>query len=1036
MRNFLRLVARLGPRTLGLGSIAAAAAGALLGSQSCASVDAPPAEGGGSGGGGPVLAPGDVCSQPSPAQIKIRFEAPLGAVDPDSGLASSFVAVPPCPDPAAGCVHRTIKVVVDPDFCAPTQVTFDTSDAAVIAAPDAGTVGLYAAEVPITITGGAKPGTAKLTAHVPRGDGTTADATLVVDVIEPTLPTCTGTVQQAGLAAGASLVGGAGLPGASISIPKGADAPEKGSFLWSVPAFDASIACGSAALPAGTIALGPAVTFGPEAMVLHRELPLSIPVNPALLPEAARWRHLRIAYSGPAFKEPRTIPVADARVEKVDGHWAVTFKAPRLGTYQAVVRSDAGTKLEKRRLTHRAVVGVSMGGGGTAMFGMRHHDLFDVLAPLGGPVDWTWMIWSIEQNHLGGFRPIAPGTQLADIQLTATPCTTAAECKPDEKCIGVIESPATPGKCTLMPVPQDPYEHPQAFNNWWIEYPRTGTGGKFARDEYAQIFRDLALMFGNPNGDNLTKGAENLPAGVHPDDPSQVGDHPNGECKVWVDPLGDSPDKAKQEEIAQNCPIERCSHPLTLQNYFDDEYNPDGTFPVISVCDGAEQNEALSPYANTWAPQGNDYPLEVGLAVDYNGNGVRDELEPLIRAGHEKWDDFGTDGVPSSLEPGYAPGVNDDPAGDDYNAQYNPAGTENDHRFEPGETFYDTGLDGVAGTKQQPAYPVGYQVPGDGYDVGEGDGKFTVTRGLQTFWDRDPHSIARQMSSSVPGGELTDQALSRVDVWTDGGTRDLFNFAVDAQHLTGSFAARGRDVAYFTDFTNHPGQDPAHSDQYVPPRTAYEDLQGIVLQRYGKLDPTQDDIDKGSGQHVGTANELVNRLQSAFFFIGSRWPEPELRAQVAKSADNPAPNASQCEIIGNCTIEFTSSFGRTGPVGITLPPGYAHADQQWRRYPVVYVLHGYGQTPEDLEASIVLVHNWMNSPIDGIASRLPKAILVYVDGRCRVDSQGRAECIRGTFFADSVREEGVLDESWWLELMDYVDQNYRTMGETDVDWTE
>jgi hypothetical protein len=156
---------------------------------------------------------------------------------------------------------------------------------------------------------------------------------------------------------------------------------------------------------------------------------------------------------------------------------------------------------------------------------------------------------------------------------------------------------------------------------------------------------------------------------------------------------------------------------------------------------------------------------------------------------------------------------------------------------------------------------------------------------------------------------------------------------------------------------------------------------------------------------------------------------------VSDSAEEPAPDAEECEIIGNCTFEFTSSFGRTGPVGVTLPPGYAHAAQQGLRYPVIYMLHGYGQTPEDLEAAIVFLRNWMNSPTDSVASRLSKAILVYVDGRCRVGKDG-AECIRGSFFADSVRESGVQTESWWLELMDHIDQNYRTLGENEVDWVD
>ena len=124
----------------------------------------------------------------------------------------------------------------------------------------------------------------------------------------------------------------------------------------------------------------------------QRDVPLSIPLNPALMPEKARYRHLRVAYSGPAFKAPRTVVVTDPHAEQIDGKWALTFKASRLGTYQAVVAKDAGTKTVKRRITHRAAIGISMGGGGTASFGMRHHDRFDVLAPLGGPVSWTWLL--------------------------------------------------------------------------------------------------------------------------------------------------------------------------------------------------------------------------------------------------------------------------------------------------------------------------------------------------------------------------------------------------------------------------------------------------------------------------------------------------------------------------------------------------------------------------------------------------------------------------------------------------------------------
>ena len=1093
-------------RRAALLAAACVAATAFL-TPSCA--DVTPAGTGGTGGGGgspEVLSPGETCTPPRATDLKIRVEP-------------ATVFVPTC---AAGsvCITRPVRVTVDPDLCPsvnpkdaadvdvpiPAAITVTTMDGEAVPMPAGGSVGLHQPTLTLRVKGGVKAGTTTLLAHIPTTpldpENKTPDPAnpnhmpritgeitipFTVTTLDPTPLSCDPkdnvaltmlTPDVAPVLKGSAytsgdrrILGANTLAGASIGLQERADAPNANSFLWHVDPFLASIKCSPDIVPTGYLALGRAVDFGPETRVLNREIPFSLPINPALLPEKARFRHIRVAYSGPAFTKPRTVAVADPRIEKVgvliksdgtkgvenvDWHWALQFKAPRLGTYQVVVAKDAGTVTRKRRITHRAVIGISMGGGGTATFGMRHHDKFDVLAPLGGPVSWTWMLDYIDQNHLGGFRSIPKGTTLADIPQAAVTCVTGAECKPDETCIGVLPGPMTPGKCTLMPKAVDPYLHPQAFNTWWYEYPRTGNGGSFSRVDYAQIFRDLALMYGNPNGENLSPGAENLPAGVNPNDKSVTGGHPKGECQVWVDPIDpgegataeQTAEYEKQKLINDSCPKDRCANTLSLNKYYDDEYNPDGKFPVITVCDSSPQNELLTPYANTWTPTGAaPYPLEVGLAVDYNGNGVRDELEPIIRAGHEPWGDFGADGLPSAQEPGYKVGVNEDPAGDDYNAQYNPTGTEGNHRFDAGEKFDDVGLDGVPGTPQQPA--TGYANDGDGYDVGEGDGKFTASRGLQRFWDRDAYSIARKMvdPKQVPGGELTDDALSRIDMWTDGGTRDLFNFSVDAQHLVGGFSARGRDALYLTEPSQIAGlagqvpsipadpNSPKVPADYIPSHVNYEDLQGIVFQRYGKIDPTPKDIEDGSGQHVGTAPELIKRIQSALYFIGSRWREPDLVKLNAASADNPIPGLDDCEVVGTCTINFTSKSGRTGPVGITLPPGYANADLKNVRYPIIYMLHGYGQGPADLEAAIVLFGNWMNSSLDSSASRLPKAIVVYVDGRCRI-ANGKPECIRGTFFADSARADGAQDEQWWLELMDHMDKHYRTLGETTVDWTE
>lgn len=969
---------------------------------------------------GPQVRPGDVCDEPQASALKMRFSP-------------ERVFVQPCTGDAASCASRDVTLILEPDVCSDLAFTLTSSDAA-LTAPAAGSFGLYKGSSTVSVRGATTPGTYTLSAATTR-EGATASASIEVVVLDPAPPACSGTESSPSLTEGNTLTGKAGLAGASIGVQAGANKPNSGSYLWSVAPFPATMACGQMELPVGATALGPAITFGDPSIRLQREIPMSVPVNPALLPDKARMRHVRVLYSGPAFKKPRIVPVADARFEQVGGAWALAFKAPRLGTYQAIVEGDAGTVTRKRRLTHRAVTGVSMGGIGSSMFGMRHHDRFDVVAPLGGPGAWTWLLDHMDRNHLGGFRPIAPGTTLGDIQLAKTTCTTDAECQADERCLNAV--PPVVGGCTLLPKPVDPYEHTQTFNTWWAEYPRTGTGGSFPRDEYAQIFRDLALQFGNPNSENLTAGAEFLPAGVPPTDKSVLGDHPGDECKIWIDPIDNAKNEAAQKERAQNCPHERCSHTLTLSSYYDRNYNPDGAFPVITVCDGSPTREALTPYANSWdATAANDYPLEVGLAVDYNGNGVRDELEPIIKSAREPWTDTGQDKLLSINEPGYDPVQNPDPSGDDFDAQYNPGGQEGDHLYQLGEPFEDVGLDGVANTPQQPAFPAGWQKPGDGYDVGEGDGKFTTTRGLQAMWDHDPTNVLLQQANNVPGGALDDAALSRVDVWTDGGLRDLFNFHVGAQHMIGGLVPRGRAVNYYTHFWEMPGFDAKDPDSFYPARVDWADVPGGVLMRYGALDPDANDIENGSGQHVGTAIEIAYRLQTALYYIGARWPEPELRTLVKSSNDDPDPDAADCEIFGTCTIDFTSSEGRKGPVTINFPPGYAHKAQKDRRYPVIYMLHGYGQTPEDLGAAIIFVTNWMNNPSDSVATRLPKALLVYVDGRCREGANGKAECIRGGFYTDSPRDGGFQNESWWLELMDYVDMKYRTMPTTEVDWTE
>jgi hypothetical protein len=78
-------------------------------------------------------------------------------------------------------------------------------------------------------------------------------------------------------------------------------------------------------------------------------------------------------------------------------------------------------------------------------------------------------------------------------------------------------------------------------------------------------------------------------------------------------------------------------------------------------------------------------------------------------------------------------------------------------------------------------------------------------------------------------------------------------------------------------------------------------------------------------------------------------------------------------------------------------------------------------------------------------------IVVYVDGRCRIDPISHTpECIRGTFYLNSTRTVQAEDpnthqltqrpvarlDDWFEEVIQYIDQNYRTLGPSDVDVVE
>lgn len=866
-------------------------------------------------------------------------------------------------------VKRSARLRLARDFCIPAEIALESLDPSIATVPASVTLdGITRTPVEITAVA---IGMTTIRATLEAG-GETRTAELDVVVTDTAVPACTGSS-----AALLSPSGEVRLPdGTGIALPAGASRDDR----YSVAPFEASIACAPDQIPAGYRALGPAVSFGPGTARFARELPIRIPIRPSILQEGAHFGHVEISYTGPGVAEPRIVPVASPWVVGSQGGGLLEFQVPRLGTYQAVVRTDVPVR-RTRNFTYRGITGFSMGAGGSALIGLHNPETFDFVAPLGGPVDWIYMLDYIRRYHLGGF--------CTEEQRAADPTGCAA---------GADQS--------RIPPRNELYEHHQDFEHWWYDDMYGGQGGTFDRQEYIRMMRDITYMYGNINTDRTTNETE-----------------PN------ITPPG-VPDSERMRQDSV-----RCSNPVRIPacdpvapsgcapgtGYFDDEYNPDGQYAAIAFCDGGEIVAGGERDIGIWDPNGaNTYPIEVVLAIDVDGDMKRDPGEPVVRAGHEPYDDCGIDRLCNADEPGFDARTNPDPNGDDYDFQYNPNGTEANRLREgdpcdaaSGEAFLDSGLDGVLGTAQLDA---------GGFDRGEGNGCWDVSSGMRRMLERNPRTMVLESDVNV---------LRDIDVMTDGGIRDLFNFAVAHDHFAGAFVARGLPMRLFNSHAALHQAGVANDDDFVFTRVPWNEIGRNVMIRYGDVDADEGLKTLGDGGHVGTNTQVINRLLSSLAWMSARWPNAD-RTRVSDricSDETPA-----CEYFNHFAIEFMSpSSGRTGPAVIVLPPGYFAPENASQTYPVVFFLHGYGMDPQDLIALGLVLWTYMGSATIPEAERLQKMIFVFPDGRCRGE-----ECEKGTFFTDAPpgTPAGAQMETFMLELMEYMDANYRTRPAEDVDVVE
>ncbi len=663
-----------------------------------------------------------------------------------------------------------------------------------------------------------------------------------------------------------------------------------------------------------------------------------------------------------------------------------------------------------------------MGGIGSASLGLSNPDRFDAVAPLGGPLDAAFFQRMLDQFVTGGF------CSKAEIEAIL------------QQGAGKLNDPKAFAACSKRP-PTLPNEHSQDFNHWHV----TINGGTFDRDAYIRMMGDLSLAYGNFFSENPASAV--APPGIDP---------------------------AKVRTYAADF----CSKPLTVRGYRNAEYNPDGTYDAITFCDGEptlfycrqgrERVDFCSDPANLETPlpvaqeeafadrycasmggavraskdssEGRLAVLDLGgfrdpcrraerpqgmlLAIDFNRNGRRDYGEPVVNNGRERFDDVGVDGCGDAFEDGAGgcrttatPGAND-PNTDNYDVEKNPGGTEQNWVFDEKEPFRDLGLDGVANTQ----------------DFGEGNGRFDLSGGRQSLVQYDGRTNYKKLDAA---------ARARLHVLADGGIRDIFNLGLMAQHLFSAVkSALGSDrVGSFRNFTDIPGMTD-RAGRFDPWTRRWTTLPKDLLALYGKPDPTDQDRVDGEGDHVGTNEQALNRFAILFNWAAALWPSLPQPA-VPKLAN------------GEQKIEWFDSkkLGAKWEYAVSLPAGYNDAENAAVRYPVVFLLHGYGMEPGSFSSASLITDLYVADP----KLALRPIIYVFPYGRCcwtnaagqrdcrESDDQGRElgqqagwqrECSSGTFWINRkgyTPDDGTKYGDAFFELMDHVDVKYRTLQTVEQD---
>ncbi len=552
-----------------------------------------------------------------------------------------------------------------------------------------------------------------------------------------------------------------------------------------------------------------------------------------------------------------------------------------------------------RNYTFKGIGGMSMGAGALTLH-VNHQGVFDHVAANGGYINYYYLADFFRRAFFGGFCSME--TILANIEEVNDPDSQALKCGPV--------------------APRDPWEFAVDFNNWHAD----DSGGTWDRDFYLEAIEGICTAMGNIA--NYNPDHPYLPAGVPVE---------------WAAP-GDT--------------TERCTNPYKVgkPHNYNAEYNPDGEYDLVTFCDGEEPVQGGKENPDYWTLLGaydpayeHRRPVNLALAVDYNGNGRRDMHEPLVMNIMERFEDFGVDGCPDALEDGNggctANGAAGDPNGDNYDLINNPFGTQGNNLWDEGEIYNDFGLDGVDGTA----------------DFGEGDGEFTINPHAQ-------EAIDRSVSTWIKNA--TQEELDAVDITFDGGIRDALHALTSTYGLAQQLKAREPNTKIYNDFVRFDdslcpmGKDSTLDSAGDKCKLDAKSVGKNLLVAYGNPNATEAEIKKGDGKHVGSGNEIFNRAWTMMVTPVTRWPGVDwTKCSVGTDAGSTAYSTFYSEALQN----------RYG-YAYSIPPCY-NTDTD-KTYPLYIYLLGHGMMAND-SIAVGLVFNMMMK-----IGKMGKFMLVIPEGQC------------------------------------------------------